>query len=445
MAKRTIAAVVLFGLAAAAQGVNSASPRSFTIPFKQYKLKNGLRVILSEDHAAPTLAVTICYDVGSSDEQPGRTGFAHFFEHMMFQGAGHSDPPVPAPKGVFPMVNMGNTTVDRTFYWNTLPANQIDVALSFEANRMHLLLMPEDKLQIQRNVVKEERRVGVDNQPYGKSFEVVYDTAYDAFPYKHPVVGSMQDLDTATKPVFQAFYEQYYAPNNATLIIVGDFKSDEALAKAEKYFGAIPRKPAPPRPNFAEAPQTAERRTTVKSELAQTPQIDVAYKIPPGNSPDWYPIAVLCGILGDGDSSRLSLRLVQDRGLVSGVSAWAEKRRGPGLARIQFRSPHPGADLAEIERAAYDEIARLQHEPVADRELEKVSIAARRSLVSDNESFRDRAQNLAEAAVVFGDANQINTEPQKLARVTREDVMRVARKYFTQANRTVVITLPKEK
>jgi zinc protease len=163
---------------------------------------------------------------------------------------------------------------------------------------MHLLLLPEDKLQIQRGVVKEERSVSVDNQPYGKSEDILYDTAYDVFPYKHRVLGSMQDLDAATKPVFQAFYEQYYAPNNATLIIVGDFKSDEALAKAENYFGAVPRKPTPPRPDFAEPPQTAERRKTVQSEFAQTPRIDVAYKIPPGNSPDWYPIAVLCRILG---------------------------------------------------------------------------------------------------------------------------------------------------
>ena len=439
---KTFAALIL-GTVLLAAGSPLAA-KDFTVAFKQYKLKNGLTAILSEDHAAPTLGLVVCYDVGSRDEQPGRTGVAHFFEHMMFQGSANwvfeEMQTVPQPLNV-----NGNTTVDRTCYTNTLPANQLDLGLFFEADRMHLLALPPDRVEIQRGVVKEERRISTDNQPYGKTNELLYDTAYDAFPYKHPVVGSMADLDAATMEEFRAFYKRYYAPNNATLVIVGDFKSDIALAKVKQYFEEIPRQPAPPRPDLAEPPQSAERRRTVQSELAQTPRIDIAYKIPPGNSPDWYAIAVLSQILGGGGSSRLRQQLVQDKGMASSVSAWAEERRGPGLARVSIGSPGPQTDLAALEKEVYDEIARLKTEPVANWEMEKVRISSRRWRVSDNESFLGRAAGLAEAAVVFGDANRVNIEPQKLAKVSKEDIMRVARTYFTESNRTVVVTLPKGK
>src|SRR6266567_728852 len=197
--------------------------KHFTIPFKQYKLTNGLTVILSEDHAAPTLAVAICYDAGSRDERPGQTGFAHFFEHLMFNGP-ENDPSRETANLIagFGGSDLANTTQDRTFYWNTVPANQLDLGLFRGADRMHSLVFAGDRWEVDRDVVREERRLRVDNQPYGKTNETIYDTAYDSFPYKHPIIGSMTDLDTAKMEDFQVFYQQYYAPNNATLVIVGD-------------------------------------------------------------------------------------------------------------------------------------------------------------------------------------------------------------------------------
>ena len=413
----------------------------FTIPFKQYKLKNGMRVILSEDHSAPTLAVAVCYDAGSRDEKPGQTGFAHFFEHLMF-GESKNNPGRELGNliGGFGGTGAGTTTQDRTFYWNTLPANQLDLGLFYEADRMHSLVFSNSFLAVQRDSVREERRLRVDNHPYGKTNETIYDTAYDSFPYKHPVIGTMTDLNAAKMEDFQAFYQQYYAPNNATLVIVGDFRKEEALAKARKYFEAIPSRPMPPRPGFTEKPQTSERRKTVESPFAQQPRIDLVFKIPPGNSPDYYPIMAMNRILATGDSSRLWKRLGLEADLVSGVYSDAIRCRGPGLAWITL-NPRTERDIAAIEKSAYQEITQMQNHPVTDGELEMARTAARRAHVTSNVSFLGRASRLAEAAVVLGDANLVNAEPRKMAKVTKEDIMRVARKYFTEANRTVVITL----
>lgn len=414
-----------------------AASSSFTIPVKQYKLKNGLTVILSEDHAAPTLAVAVCYNVGRRDEQPGQSGFAHYFEHMMFSGSENVPPELARVIGSFG--NSANTTAERTFFWSTIPANLLDLVLFREADRMHSLILSDDGMETQRANIKEEL---MSYRPDGQAYAALYDTAYDAFPYKH--IGSQSDMDAANLEAFRAFHEKYYFPGNATLIIVGDFKGDEALAKARKYFDQIPRKPPPSGPDIAEAPQTSERRKTIEDNSARLPRIDIGYKIPPGNSPEWYSAAVLSRILGEGDSSRLRQKLIRDTQMASEVSAETSRLRGPSLTHI-VSSPRSRQNLAEVEMAVYGEIARLQTEPVADWELERVRTAARWQQVKQNESFLDRAFNLAEDAVVLGDANLINTESQKLANVTKEDVIRAARRYFTDANRTVIITVPKAK
>jgi zinc protease len=415
------------------------------VNFKETKLKNGLRVILAEDHSAPTYSIAITYNVGSRDERAGRTGFAHLFEHMMFQGSEN------VGKGEhFILVQNngggmnGTTNSDRTNYFQTLPANQLDLGLFLEADRMRSLVINQANLDNQRNAVQEERRLGVDNQPYGKTFEILLETAYDNFANKHSTIGSMEDLNAATVRDVADFFKIYYAPNNAVLTLVGDFKTEEALAKIRKYFEDIPSQPAPSPPDVAEPEQKGERRKTIEDAFAQTPRIDIAYKIPAGSEPDYYALNVMSQILGGGQSSRLYQKLVKEKEVAVGAFAFAGERRGPSLGQI-FVSPRPGKDLAEVEKLVYEEVERIKNEPVADWEMEKVRAGLRRQSAQQLQSTLFRAILLSQYAVFYNDPDQINTRQEKLSRVTKEDIQRVARAYLKDTNRTVVITVPKAK
>ncbi|HEV8588427.1 MAG TPA: pitrilysin family protein [Pyrinomonadaceae bacterium] len=426
---------------AAAKGKPSAKP--IKIQIKEFKLKNGLHVIMSEDHSAPTYSIDVTYNAGSRDERKGRTGFAHLFEHMMFQGSEN------VGKGEhFILIDMnggsmnGTTNEDRTTYFETLPANQLDLGLFLEADRMKSLAVTQANLDNQRNAVQEERRLGVDNQPYGKTFEVIFDTAYDNFAYKHSVIGSMDDLSAATVEDVAAFFKTYYAPNNAVLTLVGDFKTAEALAKVKKYFESIPTQPAPPVPDMTEPEQTAERRATIEDAFARTPRIDVVYKIPAGNTPDYYALSLLGQILGSGQSSRLYQKLVKERELAQQVFAGAQGRRGPGLFQVIAITP-PGKNLADVEKTMYEEVERLKTEPVADWELEKVRMVGRRQRAQQLQSTLGRAISLGQYAVYYGNPNLINEIEDKYNRVTKEDIQRVARTYLKDTNRSVITTVPK--
>jgi predicted Zn-dependent peptidase len=418
-------------------------PRATAIPIKDYRLKNGLRVILSEDHSAPTYSISVTYNVGSRDERPGRTGFAHLFEHMMFQGSEN----VGKGEHFILVLNNGGgmngtTNSDRTNYFQTLPANQLDLGLFLEADRMRSLVINQANLDNQRETVKEERRLGVDNQPYGKTFETLYETAYDNFAYKHSTIGSMDDLNAASVEDVAAFFKTYYAPNNATLVLVGDFDPKVAMQKIEKYFGNIPSQPPPPAPDMTEPPQKGERRKTLDDPLAQLPRLDIAYKIPPGNTPDYYALSVLTSILAGGESSRLYQKLVKEKELVLQVAGGAGERRGTGLGQF-IAIARPGKDLAEIEKIIYEEIERVKNEPVADWELDKVRLTIRRQRAQSLQSTLSRAIALGQFAVYYNEPNLINTYEQKIARVTKDDLMRVARTYYNAENRTVITTLPK--
>jgi zinc protease len=422
----------------------AASAADPAIPFKLFKLKNGLTVVLSEDHSAPTYSIAVTYNVGSRDEKAGRTGFAHLFEHMMFQGSAN------AAKGEHSSLIStnggslnGTTDNDRTLYFETLPANQIDLGLFLEADRMRALNVTQANLDNQRNAVQEERRLRVDNQPYGKTFESVDDLVYDSFAYKHSVIGSMEDLNAASLDDVKEFFKRYYAPNNAVVAIVGDFKTDDVLARVKKYFEEIPSQPAPPRPDVSQPEQKGERRKSLEDNFAQLPRIDVMYRIPEGQHPDYFAMRVACQILGSGQSSRLTQKLVRDQEVASSAGAFAGQRRGPGLAQISVMV-RPGKDVAAVEKTLYDEIAKLQAGPVEDWELEKVRTANKRSQIQSAQSTLGRAADLAEATTNYGDPNLVNTEYQKIAAVTKEDIQRVAKKYFTQENRSVIITMPKK-
>ncbi|MGH7767783.1 MAG: M16 family metallopeptidase [Candidatus Binatia bacterium] len=421
------------------------SAKAVEVPFQEYRLKNGLRVILSEDHAAPTYSICVTYNVGSRDERPGRTGFAHLFEHMMFQGSKN----VGKGEHFILILNNGGsangtTNADRTNYFETLPANQLELGLFLEADRMRALNVNRQNFDNQRHTVQEERRQNYDNRPYGKTYETILDTAYDNFAYKHSTIGSMEDLNGATVEDAAAFFKRYYAPNNAVLALVGDFKSDEALALIKKYFEAIPAQQPPPAIDMTEPEQNGERRKTLEDAFAQTPNIDIVYKIPPGNTPDWYALDVLGDVLTAGASSRLYKKLVKEKELAVSVSAGPHERRGPALFHISI-SARTVEGVPEIEKIIYEELGRIASEPVAGWELEKVRMQSQRQQVESLYSTRTRANSLGQYAVYYNDPGLINTALAKIAQVTADDLQRVAKIYLKETNRTVVITTPKTK
>ncbi|HEU4507016.1 MAG TPA: pitrilysin family protein [Pyrinomonadaceae bacterium] len=422
--------------------------RNVRVDFKETTLKNGLRVITVEDHSAPVVAISITYNVGSRNERKGRTGFAHLFEHMMFKGSEN----IGSGEHFMLVFNNGGTmngttNEDRTNYFEALPANQLDLALFLEADRMKSLAITKENLDNQRNAVQEERRLGVDNQAYGKSQERMQELVYDNFAYKHSVIGSMEDLSAATVDDVAEFFKMYYAPNNAVLVLVGDFKTDEALAKIRANFESIPRQPTPPEVDMAEPAQKAERRDTLEDVLARAPRVDIAYKAVQGNTPDFYALQVLSAVLQSGQSSRLFQKLVKEKELVTNVFGFMDEKRGTG-AFYTNATLRPGAKTEDVEAAMtaiYAEIDRLKKEPIADWELQKAKNTTRRNIVNSLQSSLSRAITIGQYAVYYNDPGLINTRLDKVAAVTKEDVQRVANKYFADTNRTVVVTMPKAK
>jgi len=421
---------------------SAQQPRKVKVDFKDVKLKNGLRVLLVEDHNAPVVSVAITYDVGSRNERKGRTGFAHLFEHMMFTGSQN------VGKNEYSLLidtnggsNNATTSEDRTLYFATVPSNQLDMILFLEADRMRNLDVTQDNLDTQRNAVQEERRRGLDNQPYGKTGEKYQETIYDNFAYKHSVIGSMDDLNAASLKDVTDFFRVYYAPNNAALALVGDFKADDALARIKNYFESIPSQPTPQAVDTTEPEQTAERRFTVEDPLARLPQILIGYKGIVGNTADAYAIQVLNQALATGQSSRFYQKLVKEKELVTGIFAFPNAMRGNGDYQITA-TVAPGKKIEDVEAAINEEIARIQREPIADWELAKAKNSSRRGSIQGLQSSLGVATRLTQFAVFYNDPNLINTQFDKIAAVTKDDVQRVAAKYLKAANRTVAITVP---
>jgi len=309
---------------------------------------------------------------------------------------------------------------------------------------MRSLAVNQANLDNQRNAVQEERRLGVDNQPYGETSEVLQGLIYDNFANKHSVIGSMQDLNAATIKDVQEFFRVYYAPNNAVLTLVGDFEPAEALAKIKKYFGAIPAQTAPPVPDLAEPKQTAERRKTIEDPFAQVPRVDIAFKVPAGNTPDDYALDVLSTAVGEGQSSRLYQTLVKEKELAVNVFCYIEEHKGPSTFNVSVMA-RPGKDLKEIEKAVYAELEKTKSEPIADWELQKARMMERHQTAQELQSTLYRAYVIGEMASIYGDPNLINTRFDKVQAVSKDDIQRVAKQYLTEDNRTVVTTLPKPK
>ena len=416
------------------------APKQMRVDLKDTKLKNGLRVITVEDHSAPVIALAITYNAGSRDERMGRTGFAHLFEHMMFKGSEN----VGSGEHFNLVYNNGgtmngSTTQDRTNYYEALPANQLDLALFLEADRMRSLAITKDNLDNQRNAVQEERRLRVDNEPYGKSDEILGELIYDNFAYKHSVIGSMTDLNAAGVADVQQFFKTYYAPNNAVLTLVGDFKTDDALNRIRKNFEAVARQPEPPKVDMTEPVQKGERRQTVEDGLARAEQIDIAFKAVPGNTPEFYALQVLSSALQNGQSSRLFQKLVKEKQLATSVGGYMDERRGTGAFYISA-SVAPGKKPADVEAAIYDEIEKIKTS-VTEADLQKAKSNSRRGFVNSFQSSLQRALQIGQYTVFYGDPNLINTRLDKVNAVTVAQVQTAAAKYLTANNRTVVITV----
>jgi len=432
---------VLFMCVLALQ-VEAQTTRNVRVNFKETTLKNGLRVITVEDHTAPVVSTAVTYNVGSRDEHKGKTGYAHLFEHMMFKGSEN------VGAGEHPVLIRNNggsenasTSEDRTNYFEALPANQLELALFLESDRMRSLAVTKDNLDNERHNVQEERRQRVDNQPYGKSGEMQQELIYDNFAYKHSVIGSMEDLNAASEQDIKDFFRIYYAPNNAVLVLVGDFKTKDALAKVRKYFEGIPRQPNPPPVDQTEPEATAERRATVSDQLARATQVAIAYKTVPGNTADFYALQVLSAALQGGQSSRLYQKLVRDKEMVSSVGGYNAENRGPGAFYITA-TLRPSSKTDAVETTIYEEIERLKKDPIADWELQKAKSVTRRNFLQNAQRSLSTAITIGQYAVYYNEPGLVNTRLDKVGAVTKADVQRVANKYFSKENRVVVITTP---
>ncbi len=415
-------------------------------PKLQYQittLSNGLRVILSEDHSTPIVHVSVTYHVGSKNERAGRTGFAHLFEHMMFKGSKNVEP----ESHTSIVASVGGrsnafTTEDETVFWQTLPAQYMPLAMWLEADRMATLRIDDEAFRREREVVKEERRMRVENQPYGRLSEIIFDHAFTTHPYKHPTIGSMADLEAASIADVREFHQTYYVPENATVTIVGDFESEQALQMVNQYFARVPKAKRPvPRDLPKEPPQTKERRAVVE-EAWPLPAVVVAYHITYDGHPDAYPLHIAAKILSDGQSSRITQELVYKKRLALTAFGSANIIEDPNLF-YAVAIVQPGQTPEAVERALIDEFEKMAKELILDGELQRAKNQFARDYIVSRESNEDKAKHLSHAAVIHNDITTADGEFDIFVNVSRADVQRVAKTYFTPTNRVVLHILPK--
>jgi zinc protease len=436
--KRFAAAVLL-----AASSLPLAAQSTINIPFETYTLPNGLTVVMSTDHTTPTVAVNIWYHVGSKNEVPGRTGFAHLFEHVMFTGSGHIAYGVHdrLTEGAGGM-NNGSTSNDITTYYESVPSNYLESMLWIESDRMGFLLDALDlaKLNAQRDIVKNERRQRIDNQPYGRVFEILSKATYPPdHPYSWPVIGSMEDLSAASEEDVKNFFRLYYAPNNAFLTIVGDFDPAQAKAWVTKYFGDIPRGNPIKRPNAGPVTLSAAQRL-VYEDRVQVPRLYMLWPAVGEKNDDRFALAVLGAILSGPRTARLTKALVYDEQAAASVSAGHNANEDVGEFIVSI-TPRPGHTLTDLETAADAVIERLKREGPTAEEVQKATAGEELSFVRGLESNLGKAFQLTNGAAIHGDAGYFRTEYQKTLAVTPADVQRVANKYLT-GGRIVLSVVP---
>jgi zinc protease len=422
---------------------------SHEVRFKQLQLDNGLRVVLSEDHVAPVVAVVLYYDVGSRNEVKGRTGFAHLFEHMMFQGSENIG------KGEYfkyvehngGLLN-GTTHVDYTDFYEFMPSNQLEIALWLESDRMRSLKITPENLKNQQEAVKEEKRLSIDNQAYWPSLEKLDQLVFHNWALAHPTIGSMQDLDAATVADVKDFFDTYYAPNNAVLAVSGDIDYGQAEALVRKYFGTIPRHKAPPAVDQSEPFEVVKQSEVMTDPHAEMPAVAMEWKTPARRSPDSYAVALLRSILVGGDSSRLQQKLVKDSAVSLQVQGFLEERRVASDASV-LTIHKPDVKPEEVRSLIEAEIDRIRKEGIQADELTTVKNQYRLNRFlgrgEDSASLQTalgRAMGLAEFTMFDGDPSLMNTEIDRYLAVTADQIKRAAIKYFGTANRTVLFIRP---
>ncbi|HVA63943.1 MAG TPA: pitrilysin family protein [Terriglobales bacterium] len=453
MAKRSFAPLLglALGLGLAAQ----TTPPSRTIPvpqipFTTFTLPNGLRVVLSEDHSLPVVTESMLFDVGGRDEHPGHSGFAHLFEHLMFEGSKN------APKGVFDHLVEGyggndnaGTHEDYTFYYENVPSNVLETAMWLDADRLASLNVTAANMKNQIAVVEEERRMRVDNAPYGPLMYIkLGQAAFANWQNAHPVIGSYKDLNAATLQDVQEFFNEYYAPRNCILTIVGDLDTAKTKVLVKKYFGWIPNRGAITPVQTAEPPQTAEKTVTVHDPQAKLPAVAMAWQGPPRGSPDFYALTMLGQLLFSGESSRLYQALVKANPVASAVEgdlgfpvADFTDYRAPGLfTGLVIYKPTATADT--VEKLVFQQIQQVEASGVGPGELDRLRTKFSSGWIQSEQTTLDRNQLLALATLFDGKPDAANTELAHFLAVTSADMQRVARTYLTHARTTVVVDVP---
>ncbi|MEY3194876.1 MAG: hypothetical protein RIQ78_973 [Bacteroidota bacterium] len=415
------------------------------IQFTEYDMSNGLKVLLHEDHSTPIVAVSVMYHVGSKNEKPKRSGFAHFFEHLLFEGSenikrGAFDDYVNNAGGY----NNANTWYDRTYYYEVLPSNQLSLGLWLESERMLHAKVEQVGVETQRQVVKEERRQRTDNQPYGRLLEETLKRLYKVHPYKSSVIGSMDDLDAAEEIDFKNFYKDFYRPDNAIISIAGDIDVEQTKKLIDVYFKDIPRGKGDIQRKFPQEPQsTREVRDTVYDNV-QLPALIYAYHIPAQGTKDFYAVKMLGMLLSQGESSRMQKIIVDDQQKAAFAGSFPLELEDPG-ANICFGIANLGVELSDLEKSMDAVITDVQRNLISAEEYQKLQNQVENDFVSANDKVAGIAESLANYEMYYGDASLINTELQRYRKVSREDIMAVANKYFVKNNRVVIYWLPQPK
>jgi len=413
------------------------------INFIEYDLPNGLHVILHEDHSTPIVTTAVMYHVGSKNEDPKRTGFAHFFEHLLFEGSdnigrGEYMKMIQAAGG---QLN-ANTSQDRTYYYQTVPSNQLELTLWMEAERMNYAKIDDIGLETQRKVVKEEKKQRYDNTPYGQLLNVVFENAFTTHPYRWSPIGKDQYIDEAKLSEFMDFYKTFYVPENAVLVIGGDLDVAKTKEWVTKYFGGIPKGGKPiPRPTMVEPEQTAEKRVTFYDNV-QLPAVILAYHVPPMKEKDYYAIQMLTQLLSQGKSSRFQKAIVDQAQKALAVGAFALQNEDPGVA-MMFGIANSGVSSEDLEKAMEAEVDKVMNTEISEEEYVKLINQVENAFVMQNQRTSGVVDNLATYYTFFKNTNLINTELEIYRSITKADLKRVASKYFNKNNRLVVYYLPK--
>ncbi len=442
--RRALLAVCAGALALAALWTPlSAAVAPPKLEYQRFTLPNGLTVILHLDRSTPIVHVQTWYHVGSKNERTGRTGFAHLFEHMMFKGSKNVEPEqhTSIVSSVGGRAN-AYTNEDATVYWNTVPSQYLPLVLWMEADRLGSLRIDEQTFVSEREVVKEERRMRVDNQPFGNLNELLYKAAFTTHPYKNPVIGSMADLDAATIDDVRAFFNTYYIPANATVVIAGDFDVAETTDLVTRYYGRIPAGPGKVVRDIAQEPKSLKERRVTLEENWPLPAVIVAHHITYDGHPDSYPLHVLAKVLSDGNSSRIHKSLVYDKRMAVAAFGGANLIEHPNLF-FTVAIVNPGQSLDEVEKALIAELDKTAAEGITDRELQRAKNQFARDYILQRETVQSKAGILAHAEVLHADIKTADGEFTIFQNMARADVQRVAKTYFTPESRLVMHVRPK--